>query len=84
MRDEEFKRDANTSPAVLYDPDTMPPSLVKAHRDLDRVVDAAYIPNGGKRTWASDAERVAFLFTLYQEYTTLLSGPSARKRRIVV
>jgi hypothetical protein len=73
-RDAEFKRDPKTSLAVLYDPDTMPPSLVKAHRDLDRAVDAAYVPDGGKRTWASDAERVAFLFTLYQKYTSLLSG----------
>jgi hypothetical protein len=70
----EFKRDANTSLAVLYDPDTMPPSLGKAHRDLDRAVDTGYVPDGGKRTWASDAERVAFLFTLYQKYTSLLSG----------
>ncbi|MGH8712898.1 MAG: hypothetical protein ACREYB_02700 [Casimicrobiaceae bacterium] len=30
-RDAEFKRDQNTSLAVLYDPDTMPPSLVKAY-----------------------------------------------------
>lgn len=68
----EFKRDTNTSLAVLYDPDTMPPSLVKAHRDLDRAVDAAYVPGGGKRSWKSDAERVAFLFTLYQKYTSPL------------
>jgi len=53
--------------ADLYDPDTIPPALVKAHQALDRAVDAAY----GKKTFASDAERVAFLFELYRRYTSL-------------
>lgn len=51
--------------ADLYDPLTMPPELMKAHRDLDRAVDAAYVNAGGKKAWKSDAERVAFLFELY-------------------
>jgi hypothetical protein len=54
--------------ADLYDPLTMPPALVKAHQRLDAAVDAAY----GRRTFKSDAERVAYLFGLYQEYTSLL------------
>ena len=68
--------------ADLYDPLTMPPALVKAHQALDRAVDAAYVPSGGKKSWASDAERVAFLFELYQRLTSLLpaAGP-ARKAR---
>lgn len=57
----------DASLADLYDPLAMPPALVKAHQALDRAVDAAYIPSGGKRSWASDAERVAFLFELYQK-----------------
>ena len=48
--------------ADLYDPLTMPPELLKAHKTLDRAVDAAY----GKVSFASEAERVAFLFRLYQ------------------
>lgn len=59
--------------ADLYDPLTMPPALVKAHHALDRAVDAAY----GKRTFKSDAERVAFLFERYQQLTSLL--PAATK-----
>ncbi len=67
--------------ADLYDPLSMPPALVKAHQTLDRAVDAAYVPSGGKKTWASDAERVAFLFELYQRLTSLLSVKSPKKRR---
>jgi hypothetical protein len=62
--------------ADLYDPLTMPPALVKAHSALDRAVDAAY----GKRTFKTDAERVAFLFERYQQLTSLLQ---AMKRKPV-
>lgn len=62
-----------TSLADLYDPVAMPPDLLKAHQRLDTAVDAAY----GKRGLKSDAERVAFLFALYEKYTSLL--PSAAK-----
>jgi hypothetical protein len=55
----------------------MPPALLKAHQKLDTAVDAAYEPSGGKKTYASDAERVAFLFELYQRITSLL--PSSIK-----
>lgn len=58
-----------SSLADLYDPLTMPPGLLKAHRDLDRKVDQAYVASGGKKTWRSDAERVAFLFNLYINLT---------------
>ena len=72
-------RSAHTeaSLADLYDPVAMPPDLRKAHQALDKAVDAAY----GKKTFASDAERVAFLFELYHKYTSLLPGPEAVKRR---
>ena len=52
----------NATLADLYDPLTMPPELLKAHKALDRAVDAAY----GKVSFASEAERVAFLFRLYR------------------
>ena len=50
--------------ADLYDPLTMPPELVAAHRKLDAAVEKAY-----GRSFADDAERVAFLFEKYRELT---------------
>lgn len=46
-------------------------------------MDAAYVPSGGKRSYASDAERVAFLFELYQRLTSQLPAdkPAGRCRR---
>lgn len=69
--------------ADLYDPLLMPPALLKAHQVLDRAVDAAYVPSGGKRKWATEADRVAFLFELYQRLTSLLPAekPKKSKRR---
>lgn len=66
-----------SSLADLYDPLSMPPELTRAHQALDRVVDAAY----GRKSFASDAERVAFLFELYQQYTSLLPATDAKPRR---
>ncbi len=54
--------------ADLYDPLTMPPVLLKAHQALDRAVDTAY----GRSRFKSEAERVAFLFDLYQIYINSL------------
>jgi hypothetical protein len=65
--------------ADLYDPLTMPPALYKAHQKLDAAVDAAYALCGGKKTWKNDAERVAFLFELYQRITSLLPAEKQRK-----
>ena len=62
--------------ADLYDPAALPPALREAHTALDRAVDAAY----GKKGFNSDAERVAFLFDLYQKYTTLLPAAEKPKR----
>jgi hypothetical protein len=62
--------------ADLYDPLAMPPELLKAHRNLDRAVDAAY----GKTAFASEAERVAFLFERYRQLTSLLPEEGPRKR----
>jgi len=69
----------NASLADLYDPLTMPPNLVKAHQVLDDAVDAAY----GRKNFKNDAERVAFLFELYQKYTSLLpvTPPNRGRRR---
>ena len=69
----------DASLADLYDPIAMPPDLRKSHQVLDKAVDAAY----GKKSFASDAERVAFLFELYHKYTSLLPAPekTTKKRR---
>ena len=67
-----------SSLADLFDPLTMPPALLRAHHKLDAAVDAAYVPSGGPKTDASDAERVAFLFELYQRITSLLPAPKLK------
>ncbi|MBP6664112.1 MAG: hypothetical protein KA168_02350, partial [Chitinophagales bacterium] len=55
----------NSSLADLYDPLTMPPALVKAHNELDKAVDLAYRP----QPFISEANRMVFLFELYEKYT---------------
>jgi hypothetical protein len=73
----------NSSLADLYHPLTMPPALLKAHQALDRAVDAAY----GKKSFASEADRVAFLFEEYQKLIAPLvdseSVKDARPRKRV-
>jgi hypothetical protein len=60
----------SSSLADLYDPLTMPTVLLKAHQALDKAVDAAYLEqHKGKKSFASEAERVAFLFERYQQLT---------------
>ena len=63
--------------ADLYDPLTMPPLLLKAHQALDKAVDAAY----SKKKFKTEAERVAFLFDLYQQYTSLLPKETKKGKR---
>lgn len=68
--------------ADLYDPLTMPPALLNAHQKLYAAVDKAYEACGGKKTYRNDAERVAFLFDLYQRQTSLLPvGKAAGKAK---
>lgn len=55
---------SQNSLSELYDPLSMPPSLVKAHQDLDRAVDKAYRP----QPFPSDTKRIEFLFALYNNY----------------
>ena len=70
-----------SSLADLYDPITMPANLLKAHQRLDEAVDKAYQLAGGPKAYAGDAERVAFLFTLYQRQTSLLPPAAPRPTR---
>jgi type I restriction-modification system DNA methylase subunit len=62
--------------ADLYNATTMPPDLVKAHNMLDRAVDEAY----GKASFKNEAERVAFLFGLYQKITSPLALDAGKKK----
>lgn len=55
-------RNAGATLADLYDPDTMPAELRRAHRDLDLAIDRLY----RRAPFGSDRERVEHLFTLYQ------------------
>lgn len=69
----------DSSLADLYDPLTMPPALVKAHNDLDKAVDLAY----RAQPFTSEANRMEFLFGLYEKYTADLftvEGKKGKKR----
>ena len=82
--DERTKHQTGDKPASLadlYDPLTMPPALLKAHQKLDAAVDKAYESQGGKKAYKSDAERVAFLFDLYQRLTSLLPADAVKAKR---
>jgi hypothetical protein len=63
--------------ADLYDPLTMPAPLLKAHRMLDRAVDRCY----RSKPFASERERVEYLFQLYEQITSPLA-PTAPKKKI--
>lgn len=71
---------ADASLADLYDPLSMPPALLKAHQKLDAAVDKAYEASGGPKAWKNDAERVAFLFGLYAQATSLFHRREAPRR----
>ena len=62
--------------ANLYDPNLMPPALARAHRTLDRAVDAAY----GRRAFSNEAERLSFLFERYQALSAPLAPPTTLRR----
>ena len=52
--------------ADMYNPLAMAPSLLKAHRALDRAVDRAF---GARKALETNEERLAILFKRYQEMT---------------
>lgn len=62
--------------ADLYDPLTMPPVLVKAHQVLDKAVDLAY----RSQPFTGDANRMVFLFELYEKYTAGLFAIEKKKK----
>lgn len=70
-----------TSLEALYDPDTMPAPLRRAHQALDRAVDSLYRRAGFK----FERERVEHLFQLYEKLSAPLvaprSAPKVGRRR---
>lgn len=64
--------------ASLYDPLSTPIDLLKAHERNDKAVDKAY----GYKGKDDDASRVAFLFKLYEEQTSLLPTTDTKTKRI--
>jgi hypothetical protein len=67
------KKYPQSSLADLYDPLTMPPDLVRAHKELDKAVDKAYRPE----PFETEQDRIEYLFNLYEEYTTNESNNSS-------
>lgn len=68
----------NSSLADLYNPLTMPPTLIKAHNELDKAVDSAY----RSAPFTSEANRMVFLFELYEKYTaTLFTKEKPKKKK---
>ncbi len=65
-----------SSLADLYDPNTMPPILVKAHQTLDKAVDQCYRP----QAFINETKRIEFLFELYDKYTAGLFVNEKKKK----
>jgi hypothetical protein len=63
--------------ADLYNPLGMPPDLLKAHEQLDRVVLAAY----GLKPSATDAEVLSALFTRYEELVAPMIRMMDKKKK---
>lgn len=61
-----------SSLADLYDPNSMPAELMKAHNLLDKAADLCYRP----QPFISENKRIEYLFELYDKYT---SGLFAKK-----
>jgi hypothetical protein len=70
-------KNATSSLADLYDPDTMPAELRKAHRELDAAVDKLY----RARPFGSDRERVEHLFPLYEALVQPTSAAAKANKR---
>lgn len=70
----------DSSLADLYDPNTMPPALVKAHQQLDKAVDLCYRP----QPFTSEAKRIEYLFELYEKYTGGLFQPEKKSKKTKV
>jgi hypothetical protein len=62
--------------AGLYDPETMPANLLKAHRDLDDTLERFFIG----RSFKNDTERLEHLFKLYAAMIKKEEAAKAKKK----
>jgi hypothetical protein len=69
-----------SSLADLYDPDTMPGNLRKAHAALDAAVDKLYRAT----TFASDSDRVEHLFGRYEALVNPLEREGVKQLKRVI
>ena len=69
----------DSSLADMYDPNTMPPVLVKAHQQLDRAVDLCYRP----QPFINETKRIEYLFELYDKYTAGLFVKEKKSKKII-
>jgi hypothetical protein len=74
-----LQKNASSTLADLYHPDSPVPELRRAHRALDEAVDRLY----RRQPFASDRERVEHLFTLYQRLAEPLQNEGVRQNRRV-
>ena len=68
----------DSSLSDLYNPLTMPPVLVKAHKDLDKAVDLAY----RSQPFINETKRIEFLFELYDKYTAGIFAVNKKKKEL--
>ncbi|MEO8398865.1 MAG: type IIL restriction-modification enzyme MmeI, partial [Ignavibacteriaceae bacterium] len=66
-----------SSLADLYDSNTMPPELVKAHQALDKAVDLCYRP----QAFINETKRIEFLFELYDKLTSGMFREEKKKKK---
>jgi hypothetical protein len=71
------KSQHTTCLADLYGAESMPLPLRKAHRELDRAVDRCY----RREPFATERQRVEFLFALYEKLSTPLLAAEKKKRK---
>jgi len=69
-------KEKGNSLADLYDPSVMPPDLLKAHQNLDKLVDKCY----RDAPFISEPKRIEFLFELYEKYTANLFTVDKKKK----
>jgi len=71
------ERYAGRTIASLYDPETMPPDLLEAHREVDETLERIY--NG--RLFSNDGERLEHLFKRYKLMIAKKEAPLLLKKR---
>ncbi len=63
--------------ADLYDPNSMPSALRRAHDALDRAVDRCY----RTQPFTTERQRLEYLFALYEQLVAPLAPPAGRRSR---